>query len=241
MSVRIGMLTPSSNTVLEPVTARLAASLADSLTVHYSRFSVTTISDEHRSHRQFDPGPMVAAAALLGDARVNLIVWNGTSGAWEGLEKDRELTRLIEHETGIPATTATLSLLEALRHLQVKRYGLVVPYVDTVTEKIKATLGAEGFRCSAGTNERITTNFDFAAVGENEIVDRIREVARSSPDAIVVHCTNLYAAGVVDRLEAELGIPILDSVVVAFWGALRRLGLTATVQGFGQLLATPGH
>ena len=237
MTVRIGMLTPSSNTVVEPVTARLAAPLGDLLTVHFSRFSVTIISDEARSHRQFDLDPMLAAARLLADAAVDVIVWNGTSGAWEGLHRDRELVRAIEDETGIAATTATLALLEAFRLLSVRRFGLVVPYVDAITERIRATLEAEGFSCSAATGERITTNAAFAAVPAATIADRVRQLARGKPDAIAILCTNLHGAGLVDRLEEELGIPILDSVVVAFWGSLQRLGLDATVQGFGRLLA----
>ncbi|MDR3496087.1 MAG: Asp/Glu/hydantoin racemase, partial [Ancalomicrobiaceae bacterium] len=41
-ALRIGMLTPSSNTVLEPVTSRILAGLAD-VSVHFSRFRVTAI------------------------------------------------------------------------------------------------------------------------------------------------------------------------------------------------------
>ena len=102
--MRIGMLTPSSNTVVEPVTMRLAAAHTDRLTVHFSRFPVTVISDEPRSHHQFDPAPMLAAARLLADAHVDVIVWNGTSGAWEGIEHDRELASRIQVECDIPAT-----------------------------------------------------------------------------------------------------------------------------------------
>src|SRR5476651_1416083 len=40
--IRLGMLTPSSNTVLEPVTAQIVAGLTD-VTVHFSRFRVTEI------------------------------------------------------------------------------------------------------------------------------------------------------------------------------------------------------
>jgi maleate isomerase len=40
---RIGMLTPSSNTVLEPVTQRLLAG-TPAITAHFSRFRVTEIA-----------------------------------------------------------------------------------------------------------------------------------------------------------------------------------------------------
>ena len=40
---RIGMLTPSSNTVLEPTTAQLAVPYSDQFSVHYARIAVTKI------------------------------------------------------------------------------------------------------------------------------------------------------------------------------------------------------
>ena len=39
-------------------------------------------------------------------------------------------------------------------------------------------------------------------------------VAASQPDAIIIMCTNVVAADIADRLELELGIPILDSAAV---------------------------
>ncbi len=172
--MRVGMLTPSSNTVVEPVTMRLAAPHADRLTVHFSRFPVTVISDEPRSHHQFDPAPMLAAARLLADAHVDVIVWNGTSGAWEGIEHDRDLARRIRLEFGIPATTATLALLELCGRLGVRRYGLVVPYIDSITDRIKTTFAAEGLTCVASANEGISTNADFALLSAETIGARVR-------------------------------------------------------------------
>ena len=97
--MRIGMLTPSSNTVLEPVTMRMVAALDGDHTVHFSRFGVTSISPDVLSRKQFDPEPMVVAAKLLADARVDVIVWNGTSGGMQGLEADRRIVGAIEAAT----------------------------------------------------------------------------------------------------------------------------------------------
>lgn len=224
------MLTPSSNTVLEPATAALARSLAGRVTIHYSRFPVTRISDEPDSHQQFAFEPMVAAARLLADARVHVITWNGTSGAWEGLDHDRALVDRIQQETGIPATTATLTLVDTMRMAGVERYALVVPYTDAITNRIKVVLAAEGFTCVASTNERLTTNFAFSEVAADRIAERARSVARGA-QAIVIHCTNLRGADVATSLAAELRIPVFDSVVVALHGALQQVGVSAVLPG----------
>ncbi len=80
--MRLGMLTPSSNTVLEPLTAAMLADLpGGGASAHFSRFRVVGIDLGAGSREQFDPAPVVAAAELLADARVDAICWNGTSGA----------------------------------------------------------------------------------------------------------------------------------------------------------------
>src|SRR5829696_9939129 len=135
--MRLGMLTPSSNTVLEPLTAAMLADLPGA-SAHFSRFRVVAINLGPGSRGQFDPEPVVAAAELLADAKVDAICWNGTSGAWLGLDVDRALCAAITARTGIPATTATLALMDALGRLGARRYGLVTPYLGEVQDAIVA-------------------------------------------------------------------------------------------------------
>lgn len=231
MTLRIGMLTPSSNTVLEPVTAQLASLLGGQVSVHFSRFPVTVIDNSEKTHDQFGLRPMLSAAALLADAKVDAIVWNGTSGAWEGLERDHELVGALEKKFGVPATTTSLALIQLMKSNRLRTYGLVVPYVDAIVEKIKTNLAAEGLVCLATSNDRLTDNFSFATVEPETIASHIRRVAAEHPQAVVVHCTNLRGADVADAMARELRLPVLDSVVVTFWGALSLLGEHADLPG----------
>src|SRR5574341_2595400 len=136
----LGMLTPSSNTTLEPVTAAMLAGLPE-VTPHFGRFRVTEISLSEKGLGQFDNEPMLAAAELLADARCRSICWNGTSAGWLGFERDRELCRAIERRTGIRACSSVLALAEIFRLTGVKRFGLVTPYADDVQEAICANFG----------------------------------------------------------------------------------------------------
>ena len=62
--VRLGMLTPSSNTVLEPVTMAMLAGLPD-VSAHFSRFKVTEIALSEQALGQFDDSEILRAAELL--------------------------------------------------------------------------------------------------------------------------------------------------------------------------------
>src|SRR5215212_9183266 len=92
---RIGMLTPSSNTVLEPTTAAMLSGLAD-VTVHFARFKVTEIALSDEALGQFDDAEILQAAELLAHAKVDVIGWNGTSASWLGFDRDERLCERIE-------------------------------------------------------------------------------------------------------------------------------------------------
>jgi maleate isomerase len=236
-TVRLGMLTPSSNTVLEPVITRMAAALPD-VSLHFARFRVTEISLEARALGQFDMEPMLTAADLLADARVSNICWNGTSAGWLGFDRDRALCQAIAQRTGIHATSSVLALDQLFRRAGIRRFGLITPYTDDVQARTVATFSAEGYECVAERHTGERVNFAFAEIPPAKIAARIREVAEAQPEAIVVFCTNMWGGPLAASMEAELGIPILDTVATALWGALEGAGASAArVKGWGRLFA----
>lgn len=58
--ILLGMLTSSSNTVLEPVTTDILSALPD-VSAHFSRFRVTEISLAEQALQQFDRSSVVRA------------------------------------------------------------------------------------------------------------------------------------------------------------------------------------
>ncbi|MEA5501787.1 aspartate/glutamate racemase family protein [Halotia wernerae UHCC 0503] len=234
-SIRIGMLTPSSNTVLEPVCAEMLRGLPG-VTAHFGRFEVTEISLGERSQRQFEMTPMIAAARLLADAQVDVIGWNGTSASWLGFERDAALCSEIEAATGIKAVTSVLALVEILNAMGVTRLGLVSPYIDDVQARIMATFAASGIEVVSERHCGITRNFAFAEVPPAEIARMTRDVAKDRPQAITVLCTNLMGAPLAEELEREIDLPILDSISVVVWKALKTAGIDPKlVKGWGRL------
>lgn len=238
--VLLGMLTPSSNTVLEPVTSAILAGVPD-VTAHFGRFRVTEISMSERALGQFDDQPFMEAAELLADAKVDVISWNGTSSGWLGFDADVNLCEEIKKRTGIPANTSVLALNEIFETTGVKRFGLVTPYLDEIQEKIIANYGNSGFECVGEQHLRDRGNFSFSEYTEERIADMIREVAKAKPDAITVFCTNMRGAPVADALEKELGIPIYDTVSTSVWKSMRMAGADPKrIKGWGRLFTEVG-
>lgn len=233
--ILLGMLTSSSNTVLEPVTSAMLAGLPDA-SAHFGRFRVTEISLRDEALNQFDNAPLLRAAELLADARVNVIAWNGTSAGWLGFDADEALCRAITAATGIAACTSVLALNQALQLYGARRIGLVTPYLHNVQDKIIQNYSQSGFEIVAERHLNDPGNFSFSEVSAATLRQMIYEVAASKPDAITTFCTNLRAAPLVEELEQEIGIPILDTISVVVWQSLRLAGADPTrVQGWGRL------
>lgn len=232
----LGMLTPSSNTVLEPVTQAILAPLDPEVSAHFQRFRVTRIGIDASSLAQFDLSPMIAAAKTLADARVQVIAWSGTSGAWLGLARDRDLVREITNATGAKATTSALALEEAMGVLGARRLGLVTPYLSEIQSRIVAEYGARKIEVVAERHFEDPGNFSFSEHSEEEIARAVREVAKAHPDVIAILCTNLRGAFIAPLLERETGIPVFDSVSVSVWKSLALAGIPPRkVHGWGRL------
>jgi maleate isomerase len=233
--VRLGMLTPSSNTVLEPVTMAMLASLPD-VSAHFSRFKVTEIALSEHALGQFDEGEILRAAELLAHAKADAIAWNGTSASWLGFDRDERLCERIRQATGIAACTSVLAFREIFERTGVRRIGLVTPYRGDVQSKIMANWQASGLHCSSERHLGLQDNFSFAEVGEHEIADLVRAVAREGCDAVAIVCTNIRGAGLAAPLEQELGIPVYDSIATTLWKSLDVAGIPpARVKGWGCL------
>jgi maleate isomerase len=233
--IRFGMLTPSSNTTLEPITSAMLAAVPD-VTVHFGRFKVTEIALSDQARQQFDAGEILRAAELLADAKVDVIAWNGTSASWLGFDRDERLCERITAATGIPACTTTLAYREIFHHTGVRRVGLVSPYLDDVQAKITQNWGAAGFPVTAERHLRIRDNFAFGEIPEQEIARLIRAVAGEGCEAVAILCTNMRGARVAAELEPALGIPIYDSVAVTLWKCLKAANVNpGSVNGWGQL------
>ena len=236
-TVRLGMLTPSSNSILEPMTARLLAG-QPRITAHFARLRVTQIGLSTAALDQFDRAPMLTASALLADARVAAILWNGTAGAWLGFANDEVLSEAITRQTGVPASTSALAFRDLFRRRGIGRIGLVTPYTGDVQARIQANWQADGLDCSAERHLGLSENFAFAEAGEAEIAGMVRAVAAEGAEAVAIVCTNLAGTALAPALEAELGIPVYDSVAVSLWKAMDLAGLqTAAITGWGSVFA----
>ena len=211
---RIGMIVPSSNTVVEPICSRIFFGMEDVVTVHYSRLEVVNVSLDDNSTRQFAVDTMLRAADQLAQAKVDAIIWNGTAGSWLGIERDREMCQKIEEKTKIPMSTASLGLVGSYREY----------------EKL-------GLTAAGVTGLGITENTEIGSVTKEQLETLCCSTGAGHGEGIAVVCTNLAAAWRADLIEKRSGAVVFDSVTAAVREALKLCGLEKlSFQGWGKLL-----
>lgn len=234
--LKLGHITPSCNSVLETMTVSMSTAVADRVSHHFTRIPVRNISLSAEDLRQFAPERMLDAARLLADARMDAIVWNGTSGAWNGLEADEEICQKIEAELAVPASTSTLAQIEAMVDHDLLRYGLAVPYTAEVADRMVEVFGAHGVTCVGLAAAGRSGGAAMADLTPDAVCELIRGADDPAAQCIVLSCTGVAGAHLVDRMERELGKPILDTIAVTLWKGLQLVGVDDALDGWGALL-----
>jgi maleate isomerase len=230
-SHRIGLLVPSSNTTVEPEFYR---ALPASVTLHTARLFLTEITPEAILKMVED---LEQQSRLLASADVDVIVMGATAPSFlKGAGYDREVIARIVKATGKPATTTSTALLRALRFLDAKRIVLGSAYTDKVNAIAQGFLEANGLKVVAARGLGMVDNLAVGRMGPESAYELARDAAHADADAVVLACTNWRSMDVIERLERELGKPVVSTTQVSVWDALRLIGYRGEISGYGRLL-----
>ena len=236
-AIRIGVLVPAGNPTVEPEMYRMAP---PSVTVHFARLDSPEglpgahAGMEHRLLAYLDALP--AAVPALAAVRPAVIVLAHTSVSYAtGFENEPALVDRLAKMAGCPAVTASRAILAAFAHLRVQRIALATPYSEAV-EALGATYWkAAGVEVVAqGRLEGVTNIYDETEARAYELG---RQTDTRDAEALLISGTGLPTAGILQRLEDDLGKPVITGQTAALWQALRTAGVGARVRGYGRLLA----
>ena len=230
---RIGLLAPSSSTTQEIEYHRI---LPAGITLHTARLVLRTV----------DPNATISIveeieqeSRKLADADVDVIVLAATApSSRKGIGYDRELIRRITDASGKPATTASTAMMQALEVLGARKIVIAAPWSDEVNRIAAAFIEASGVHVLTHRALGHVANLDIGRLDEATAFDLGCEVDQPDADAVMLACGNWRTQGIVDRLEATLGKPVVTTNQVTLWGALRMLGHTKAMPGWGKLLRT---
>jgi maleate isomerase len=205
---RIGLIVPSSNTVMEP---DFYQNLPDGWTLHTARMFLEDVTPETEA-RMLDEFTLPAARDLK-TAQPDVVVFGCTSaGALRGNDYEEQLIAEIEKVTGTPVVSVNKSVRQALRAVEAKRLVVVTPYIEKLNSRIRASLESEGLQVLNIEGLGIIENTSIARVPGAEIMALARRgVGSLKPDALFVSCTNFPAVNILKDLRAAFPFPVISS------------------------------
>jgi maleate isomerase len=177
-----------------------------------------------------------AASLLPPAAELAAVAYGCTSGAAQiGPE---QVARLVRQGRQVAAVTDPVSaLVAACGHLGLRRLALLSPYVETVSDHLRSVLDAQGIETPVFGTFAEAEEARVVRIAPDAIIDAAVDLCRTADvDGLFLSCTNLRTLPVIDRLEGQLGLPVLSSNLVLGWHMAQLAGMP--VAGPGRLLAT---
>ena len=236
---RLGVLVPSADVVVEPNFQRY---LPDGVVYYASR---SNQKGEQLNGATLDliVNGAFEAAASLAHAKPELICFCCTAASFiRGPGWDQELAQRISRAAGgIPATTTSTAMIEALKALGARSIFLITPYPEERYQVEIAFFRASGIEVKGHDHFACGMGWEIPAIRPEQIVEKARRHrdAIRGCDALFFSCTNLRSMDVAAAVERELGVPVVTSNQSTLWLALGRLGVDASGVAAGRLFAVP--
>ncbi len=156
----------------------------------------------------------------------------------QGYGSDIEMINLIEMETGIPTTTSTVAEVEAMRVLNIRKPVIVSPFTDEVNERSRLWLQNSGFEVQKIKGLGIQKNSEIARLPFYVPYQLARDTFLETPsaDGIFIACSRWATIGVIEKLEQDLGVPVVTSGQAHIWLPLRKANVREHTDGYGRLM-----
>ena len=167
------------------------------------------------------------AVALMG---TSLSFYRGPAG-------NRQVLEAMRAATDLPVTTMTNAVLEALDVFGIEKLAVATAYEDRVNEALRAYLEQSGYEVQALEAMDLSEVEAILDVGTEELMELGERALAAAPEAeaLLISCGGLKTLPVVRPLEEKFDLPVITSATAGAWAAVRLVGHSGHVPGFGRL------
>jgi arylmalonate decarboxylase len=178
------------------------------------------------------------SAEKLAKDGANAISIMGTSLTfYKGAAFNQKLQDSVKKATGLPATTMSNGIVEGLRAAGARRVAVATAYNEEVTNRLKVFLEESGFEVVAAKGLGVLLNVPQSV--QDGLLEFSAGVKESAPkaDSLLISCGALKTLDIIVPLEKRCAVPVVSSQPHGLWNAVRLLGLSGRVQGYGSVLS----
>jgi arylmalonate decarboxylase len=181
---------------------------------------------------------ILPAAEDLAKHDVDAIMVIGTSLTfYRGYDAHARLLEQLKAATGLPVSTMSEAVVDGLRAVGARRIAVATAYADEVNRRLGDFLNAGGFDVLALEGFGLLGFGDPGAKSEDDIIELSGKVCARAPDAegLLISCGGLRTLDVDGPIEEAYGIPVVSSMPASFWAAMRLVGESGHLAGYGRL------
>jgi maleate isomerase len=156
--------------------------------------------------------------------------WDGAAGA-ETLQ-----ARIVERAKGLPVIMGSTAVDAALKaYGGIRRIGIITPYTPVGDAQVRRFFEDIGYEV-AHLKGLCSPSPMLIAHETSQTLKRAAEEVSDGVDAVVQCGTNLAFAKVAMMAEFWLEKPVIAINTATYWHALRTMGITDRMDGFGALM-----
>jgi len=234
---RIGVLVPSTNTILEP---ELYAMAPQGVTCHVSRMYVPQASVGSAAEVETFINNVRAATDLAVRDILTLepdcLVHGFTALSFMGgLVGHRRVKEQLEARAGLPVTTGAEAVLAALRVCGAHKIAIVTPQPEMVDEHYQQFFADSGMQVARFQHIHCPTALDIARIYEATLRRAMVNANVDDVEAIVCVGADLASAQLADEAERWLEKPVISMSTALLWYTLRAMKIADQRHGFGFL------
>lgn len=228
---RLGVLVPA---IVLPVEPEFELMKPDGVSFHYQRFVFSGGGIEGLKAIEKVVAEAAEIVSLVRPAAIAMCCTGGSFAGGYGY--DRMLIRRMQEKNGnLPTTTASTSVIEALKRLGAKKISMAVPYLEEIATVEKKFVEDHNIK----VNKIKWLGLDGFAMNEvpyETVYSMAREADDPESEAIFISCVGLHTVEIIEALELDLKKPVVSSNQATMWNLLRLAGVNEPISGFGKLL-----
>jgi maleate isomerase len=232
---RIGLVVPSSNTIVEPEIARM---LPPGVHAYASRVLRAEAGDadgelEAILASRAGLGRAVDELATLAPAAIGFA--STAASFLNGAVDDRETCSVLSFRARCPVLTASRAGVLALRALGVRRIALATPYLAEIAGRGVAFLAEEGVETVSSVGIGVVGSLAKGRLPVGAAQDVAIQADVPAAEAVLVFGTNWPTLEALPELERRLGKPVFSSNAALGWALLRRADIGIPLPALGRL------
>ncbi len=242
--LKIGQIVPSSNLTMErEIPAMLRARedhYPERFSFHSSRMRMKKVTKEELAAMDKDSD---RCALELSDAAVDvmgyacLVAIMSMGKGYHLVSQDRLHQVTVDAGNPAPIVSSAGALIDGLHLMGAKKVSIVAPYMKPLTQMVADYIEAEGVEVQDYLALEIPDNLEVARQDPMNLLEHYKKLDFKGVDAIVLSaCVQMPSLAAIQKVEDEVGIPVVSAAAATAHQMLTKLGLKPHVPGCGALL-----